>query len=166
MGKELIILVFIFMACTIHAQTDTVTTAKPLKEAPASLKSLLNKIITEETQKTKNDAEIEIDGLLIEETKTKSGKDFYDQFYRDWIAPKNAKNYTIFITEKPYRLTTTMIEIQINETLVFQSFLQPRADIVEELAEQAVATTQIYLQNYEEIVRQLDGDDRSGTGIY
>ena len=59
-----------------------------------------------------------------------------------------------------------MVEIKINETLVFQSFLQPRNEYVEMLAEQAVARTTIYLQNYEEIIRQLEGDDRSGTGIY
>ena len=76
------------------------------------------------------------------------------------------RNYSIFISEKPYRLTTTMVEIKINETLVFQSFLQPRNEYVEMLAEQAVARTTIYLQNYEEIIRQLEGDDRSGTGIY
>ncbi len=51
MGKVWIILVFIFMAFISHAQTDTVQTAKPLKEAPESLKSLLNDIITEETKR-------------------------------------------------------------------------------------------------------------------
>ena len=59
-----------------------------------------------------------------------------------------------------------MVEIKINETLVFQSFLQPRGDIVEMLAQQAVARTRLYLQNYEAIIKQLEGDDRSGTGIF
>ena len=61
---------------------------------------------------------------------------------------------------------TTQIEVRINETLVFQSFLQPRGDIVEQLTHQAVARTQLYLANYEDIKRQLEGDDRSGTGIF
>ena len=59
-----------------------------------------------------------------------------------------------------------MIEIRINETLVFQSFLQPRSDIVEMLAQQAVTRTALYLQNYEEIVKQLEGADQSGSGIF
>ena len=46
------------------------------------------------------------------------------------------------------------------------SFLQPRADIIEQLAEQAIAQTQMYLANYEELKRQLEGDDQAGTGIF
>jgi curli production assembly/transport component CsgE len=61
---------------------------------------------------------------------------------------------------------TTQIEVKINETTVFQSFLQPRADIVEQLAEYAVSQTQMYLANYEELMRQMEGEDRSGTGIF
>ncbi len=150
-----------------NAQNDTIFIKnKEVKQAPEELQQLLNDIQKEETEKVSRDAEIEIDGLLIDETKTKNGRDFYDYFYRDWQPPQNAKNYSIFITERPYRLTTTMIEIRINETLVFQSFLQPRSDIVEMLSQQAVARTALYLQNYEEIVKQLEGADQSGSGIF
>ena len=151
--------------CT--AQNDTTSIEnKQVKQAPDELRNLLYDIQKEEAEKVSRDAEIEIDGLLIDETKTKNGRDFYDYFFRDWVPPQNAKNYSIFITERPYRLTTTMIEIRINETLVFQSFLQPRGDIVEMLAQQAVARTALYLQNYEEIVKQLEGADQSGSGIF
>jgi curli production assembly/transport component CsgE len=112
------------------------------------------------------DAELEIDGMLIDETKTKGGRDFFEQFYMKWESPPNAKNFTIFVSESPYRLTVTQIEVKLNETLVFRSFLQPRAEIIEEYAEYAVAQTRMYLVNYEALMRQLDGDDRAGTGIY
>lgn len=166
MIKIVYILLFLIPALNGYSQTDTLQVKKELKEAPQSLKKLIEEITANETEKVEEDADIEIDGLLFDETKTKSGRDFYDFFYTGWETPANARNYSIFITEKPYRLTTTMIEISINETLVYQSFLQPRSDYIEMLAEQAVAQTQMYLQNYEEIVRQLDGDDRSGSGIY
>lgn len=148
------------------AQTDTTKASKQIKEAPEDLKELIKEITAEKAKKVSRDADLEIDGLLFDETKTKSGRDFYDLFYRDWEAPANAKNFSIFITEKPYRLTTTQIEIRINETLVFQSFLQPRADIVETLSQQAVARTQLYLQNYEAILKQLEGADQVGSGIF
>lgn len=153
-------------AQTDSTKVDTIAIQKKIQQAPESLQNLLKEITEEASKGVKNDADIEIDGLLFDETRTKSGKDFYDFFYTGWEAPVNARNYSIFITEKPYRLTTTMIEISINETMVYQSFLQPRSEYIEMLAEQAVAQTQMYLQNYEEIIRQLDGDDRSGTGIY
>lgn len=153
-------------AQTDSTKVDTIAIQKKIQQAPESLQNLLKEITEEASKGVKNDADIEIDGLLFDETRTKSGKDFYDFFYTGWEAPVNAHNYSIFITEKPYRLTTTMIEISINETLVYQSFLQPRGEYIEMLAEQAVAQTQMYLQNYEEIVREMDGDDRSGSGIY
>lgn len=166
MKRDLLILFFMMLVFIGLAQTDTTKTTKQLKEAPVELQNLLKTIIKEETEKMAIDADLNIDGLLVDDTKTKSGKDFYDLFYQQWEAPAGAKNYTIFIIEKPFRLTTTMIEILINETMVYQSFLQPRYDYIETLTEQAVSQTALYLANYEEIVRQLDGNDRSGTGIY
>lgn len=160
------ILFIMTLALTGFSQADTVKTVKEYKQAPADLQKLIEEIKAEEAQKVSKDADIEIDGLLFDETKTKSGKDFYDFFYQGWEAPKNAKNYSIFITEKPYRLTTTLIEIKINETTVFQSFLQPRNDVVEQLAKQAVSRTQLYLANYEELLRQMEGEDQSGSGIF
>lgn len=170
----LYILIFILPGI---AQPDTLiqSTVRPndtllkdttqIKEAPESLQKLIGEITKQQEQVSK-DAELELDGMLFDETKTKSGKDFYDFFYSRWEAPPEAQNYSIFITEVPFRLMTTQIEVKINETLVFQSFLQPRADIVEQLAEYAVAQTQMYLANYEELMRQLEGEDQAGTGIY
>lgn len=148
------------------SQTDTLLQdTTRLKEAPERLRKLIEEIKVSK-EKVSRDADLELDGMLFDETKTKSGKDFYDLFYSQWEAPPEARNFLIYITEKPYRLTTTQIEVRINEITVFISFLQPRADIVEQLAEQAVAQTQMYLANYEELMRQLEGDDQAGTGIF
>ncbi len=167
---KLFLNIFIFLIIALNglAQSDTLRSTGDtiqLKKAPEILKELIEGIKAQKI-KDSNDADVEIDGLLFDQTKTKSGKDFYDFFYSEWVAPANARNYSIFIAEKPYRLTTTLIEIKINETAVFQSFLQPRADIIEQLAEQAVAQTQMYLANYEQLMRQLEGEDQSGSGIF
>lgn len=165
--KYLCILALMMLALSGFTQTDAIQSDKNTQDAPESLQELISDITSDKFKKQQNeDADIEIDGLLFDETKTKSGRDFYDYFYSGWAAPENAKNYSIFIQEKPYRLTTTMIEIKINENIVFQSFLQPRQEIVEMLADQAVERTRVYLQNYEEIIRQLEGEDRSGSGIF
>ena len=148
------------------AQADSTKNQSGVKKAPEDLQKILNQIKSEESEKVSSDADLEIDGLLVDETKTKNGRDFYDFFYSQWEAPPGANNYSIFITEKPYRLTTTMIEVSINETLVYQSFLQPRIDIIEMLAEEAVGRTVLYMQNYEALVKQMEGDDRSGSGIF
>ena len=165
------ILLMLTFALTGAAQTDSLKNNQDttqLKKAPESLQKLIEEVKakTQQQQEESTDADIEIDGLLFDETKTKSGRDFYDFFYSRWEAPPGASNYSIFITEKPYRMMTTQIEVKINETLVFRSFLQPRTAYVEQLARQAVVRTRAYLANYEEIMRQLEGEDRSGSGIF
>lgn len=135
-----------------------------IKPVPNELKKLLEQVINQSGKTT--DVEIEIDGLLVDDTKTKSGKDFYDLFYNNWTAPSKAKNYSIIVSEKPFRLTSTMISVSINENMVYQSILQPRQDIIESQTEEAIGITQEYLANYEEIMKQLNGDDMVGSGIY
>ena len=136
----------------------------PTKTTPTHLKKVIEQVV-HQTIKS-NDIEIEIDGLLVDDTKTKSGKDFYDLFYAGWEAPPGTKNYTITVSEKPFRLTSTMIVVSINDDVVYQGILQPRQDLIEGQSDEAISTTQSYLANYEEITKQLNGDDLAGSGIY
>jgi len=156
-----ILLSALFCAPSVD-QKDSIN-AKPV---PESLKKLLEQVVKQAQAPKSNDYEIEMDVLLVDDTKTKTGKDFYDLFYNNWEAPKDAKNYTITVSEKPFRLTSTLIVVSINDNPVYQSILQPRQDIVEGLSEDAILTTQSYLANYEEIMKQLNGDDMTGSGIY
>jgi curli production assembly/transport component CsgE len=158
-----LILLILFSASQVNQKDSTKT-----KPVPASLKKLLEQVvkqIVKQPAKSK-EFEIEIDGLLVDDTKTKAGKDFYDLFYSNWEAPKDAKNFTITVSEKPFRLTSTLIVVSINDNPVYQAILQPRQDIIEGLSDEAIATTLSYLENYEEIMKQLNGDDMAGSGIY
>ena len=159
------ILLLLVVPAVVIAQIDTLDN-KQKNKATMDLMKMFDKAIGETNQEVNEDPDIEIDGLIFDETKTKSGRDFYSYFFQDWEAPAGASNYSIFITEKPYRLSTTMIEIKINETLVYTGLLQPRGDIVEGMSQQAVEQTYSYLLHYEEIIRQLGGDDQSGSGIF
>ncbi len=149
-----------------YAQSDTVLPQHPASEAPEALRRLVRELERQKDSLTREDADLGIDGLVVDETKTKTGRDFYELFYRDWEPPPEAKGYSILIIERPYRLTTTEIEVKINETQVFQSALQPRGDIVEMLCEYALQRTYHYLKDYERIKKELDGEERSGSGIY
>lgn len=134
---------------TLKTQNDTVL-----------VKELLN------DKGTVDELELEIDGLLIDETRTKAGHDFYDLLFSAWEAPEEARNYLIRIVEKPYRVNLTMLEVWINEEMVVNTRLQPRRDLIEELAEGVNKTLTEYLANYSMILLQLETEDQSGTGIY
>jgi len=136
------------------------------KPVPAELMKIVEQVTKQPVKSNSDEIELEIDGLLVDDTKTKIGKDFYDLFYSSWEAPSEAKNYTITVSEKPFRLSNTIIAVSINENLVYQAILQPRQDILEAMTSEAISMTQEYLVNYQEIMKQLNGDDMSGSGIY
>lgn len=145
--------------------SDSVTIDSTASEAPPELKKILEDIEAEQELEA-SEVELEVDGLIVDETVTKSGRDFYQIFYSIWEAPPNANNYTISISEKPARGIATVLMIDINDNRIVETPLQPRYDIIESIAEQAVRICYDYLLNYEQIQEQLSGDDLSGSGIY
>ena len=110
---------------------------------------------------------IEIDKLIVDETISKAGLDFLELFLASWTWPQNTNgSFQMVVTEKPFRGISTQVVITLNDLIVFESFLQTRFDVLESLAQQAVEQTSAYLMNYESIMRQLEGDDTAGNGIY
>lgn len=84
------------------------------------------------------DAGLEFGGMVIDETQSKIGRDFYDTFYRYWAAPRGINNFVITITEQPLPTLGTMVFIEINDTPVFRNRLQPRYDYIQEVGKSAV----------------------------
>ena len=114
-----------------------------------------------------NSAELEIGQLIIDNTFSKAGSDFQQIFNTRWNWPsQHAEQFIITISERPSFLNSTLIEITVNELKVFESFLQPKYDVLEETAARAIDITLQYILNYEDIVRELSGEDLSGSGIY
>ncbi len=146
------------------SQNNTGNQAAADSAKAASNLLMLKKIVNGIKNTEKND--LGINGLIVDETESKIGHDFYDAFYSEWQAPKIMTDYTITISEKPLPQLGTQITILINDSPVFKRFVQPRYEIIEELARQGAATAYSYLENYTEIQKQLQGEDLKGTGIY
>ncbi len=123
------------------------------------------KLFTENIQK-KTFRDIEIEGLIVDQTQTKIGHDFYDLFYSNWQPPDNFGDYTIIVEEKPLPQLGTQVTIKVNDNEIFQQILQPRYDIIESMAQYGVELSFNYIQNYEAIQKQLAGDDLQGSGIF
>ncbi|MEL6923242.1 MAG: CsgE family curli-type amyloid fiber assembly protein [Bacteroidota bacterium] len=110
--------------------------------------------------------EAEIGGLVIDLTRSKQGRDFFELFYQQWSGLSITADGNITIEELPARGLISRISVSINEQLVFQRFLTPRANIVEENARFAVEVVSQHFQNNESLNRQLQNEDQQGTGIY
>ncbi|MBE9491628.1 MAG: hypothetical protein IMY70_01975 [Bacteroidetes bacterium] len=137
-----------------------------LAQVPEHLQKMVDALAGEIEAKDEDEIGLEIDGLVMKETRTKMGNDFYDYFYKNWEAPPNARNYSIVIKELPYRLTLTLIVVSINNNEIFRSALQPRKEIIIALADYALIRAEEFLINYEDIMKQLGGEDQAGTGIF
>ena len=113
----------------------------------------------------------EINGLVVDETITKVGRDFYEVFYSKWEAPRSdtspgQQSYTIFIKELPQMGQGSLVSIYMNETELFSQPVQPRYEVIEALAEYAVSLVSSYVANYESLVEQLGNEDQQGSGIF
>jgi curli production assembly/transport component CsgE len=141
---------------------------KPTVKPSQRVTTLDSDILKEkEEKKEKEYSEVEIDGLIIDETKTKAGRDFYELFYNNWIAPRKAKYFTIYIAEEPARGRSTIIRVSINnEHVVFRQFLQSRYEIIEELSDNAIGATYRKLRILERIRNDIEDGDLRGNGIY
>lgn len=109
---------------------------------------------------------LEIDGLILDETRSKIGRDFYELFYNRWNPPFGAKDYLITIREMPGRGIGARISIEINENVILYRFLQPRNDSVEEEANLTISYVKRYLQNSENLKQDMESQDVMGSGIY
>lgn len=135
------------------------------KKVPG-LSRQLNQLI--DTSKATQDAELdlEIGDLIIDRTVSKIGHDFYDLFYRTFQAPPGITQYMIEVEELPSRGLGSRIRMKVNDHELTNLNVNPRNDFMEEMAKQTVAMVQGYLVNYKAIMKQLEGADQKGTGIY
>lgn len=120
--------------------------------------------------------------LLLDGTRTKNGRDFYEYLYQQWltvqadttvISPSAfsdiGEELNVTIDEQPAPGgigTSTVVSVTINDILIYQQFLQPRLEVIEGMAQDAASMMTQYIQNYQEFQKQLGSDDQQGTGIF
>ena len=157
----------IFSISTLFGQVDTLNTDSLKK---VRVEKYLEKLIEDATETAKeivyNYDQLEIDELIVNATISKPGNDFFYYFSNSFVWPEAAGDFIVQVSEKPFRLTSTQITIKVNELEVFQNMLQPRTSYLEELAAYAQQVTANYIVNYQQIMKELDGEDRTGSGIF
>ena len=140
----------------------------------------------DETQVVPLEQNISLEGatgiFLLDETRTKNGRDFYEYVYQQWLTiqsdttliPPSAfsdigEELTVSIEEQPVPGgigTSTIVSLTVNDVMIYQQFLQPRLGVVEEMAGNAADMLTQYIQNFQEFQKQLGSEDQKGNGIY
>ena len=116
-------------------------------------------------QPVRNSADLEIDGLVVDETITKMGSDFYDIFQRQWEAPPMAKNFTIKIKELPARGNSALIQVSINDQNILEQQMQPKYDLIEEIATYAVGLAYEHLVQ-DHLQQQLEAEGKKAQELF
>jgi|AntRauTorcE11898_2_1112593.scaffolds.fasta_scaffold22740_2 hypothetical protein len=103
------------------------------------------------------DPELDLGVLILDETRSKLGGDFYRLFYQNWKSPEDASNITITISEQPSFGRGTQVNIKIDYEKVFSARLQPRYEYIENVSKQAVARAQREIKQHTDVRQQLTG---------
>jgi hypothetical protein len=90
-------------------------------------------------------------GIVVEDTKTKPGRDFFKMFYSLYNQNNINGDRIVKVKEELAIGGNTEIVIQVDQDVVVRFFVNPRAGYLEDLAKQSVAR----VANYFEMKKQL-----------
>lgn len=136
-------------------------------------------------------SELSTQSLLLDNTRSKVGRDFFETFYRTYNQAQAPGAAPVMLPDttagqamsKPLELELdvflitidelpassgmgSIISVSVNDELLFQQFVQNRLDVIEELAMLVAQSIKEYVINYDATQRQLINEDGQGTGIY
>ncbi len=143
-------------------------------------------------EETMNEAVIAEEGtetLLLDNTRSKIGRDFYEAFFRYYAELPKAASPILMPTDSTVKVTpnleldinafivtieelpafgvgTSIISISLNDQLIWQNYIQARQEVLETYALNAAETINQYVVNYQEVQRSLESDDQKGSGMF
>jgi hypothetical protein len=97
-----------------------------------------------------------ITGLVLNETKTKPGNEFFE-FYSIYWKQVDGISYTVHITEQPGRGRGSFIKVLVDDTPVFFENLNPRTEVIEDAAKRASDVTRFVLLRRLNTSKELEG---------
>ena len=95
--------------------------------------------------------DIEIKGLVVETTKTKMGKDFYDFFYQLYLREGSDYSFIITIEEKPFFGTGSLISVIVEDQTIFEFQARPDVEMLEGAAKYALVRVNEYNKNRQNV---------------
>ena len=106
--------------------------------------------IAESDQSNPKDG-FEIEGLVIENTVTKAGLDFYRYYYAEYLNKQIKTDKNIIIEEvlAGFSIRSSKITVKVDNQLVWQFFAQPRKDFLKKMASTALSRSIAKLQQIE-----------------
>jgi hypothetical protein len=127
--------------------------------------------------------------IVLDITRTKIGRDFYESFYQQWSslplglaanvftdstvanskasAVFNLSEFVVTIEELPSASNSlaNIISVSVDNELLWQQFVPSRREVIDEYATYAVEIVRGYFATIQTVTNQLGDEDQRGTGI-
>ncbi|MGG5508015.1 MULTISPECIES: CsgE family curli-type amyloid fiber assembly protein [unclassified Myroides] len=115
------------------------------------IKESLTQQIEEEVEKVAQQEEvpygqISFRGIVVDETKTKAGRDFYQLYYSNYLASNINSEHIITITEAITLGNNTKITLKTNQALIFEFFVRTQYDYLKTMSNTALTLTLRHLE--------------------
>ncbi|NVO30308.1 CsgE family curli-type amyloid fiber assembly protein [Hymenobacter lapidiphilus] len=137
-------------------------TPKQLEEALR----LLLQVTADSTDTPKVQRGFEIEGLVVDQTISKLGRDFYSVFFSTFESPAGSGDYVVTITEKPARGTSILVTVAVNNTDLLEMPLQPNEEYIDAAASEAVSTVTQHLMENNRLGNELEKGNSQPLEVY
>jgi len=105
-----------------------------------------NKSSSEDVQNKGEDGIYLLKGIVVEDTKTKPGRDFF-KFFSDQYNAKKINGEKIITVSEIFALgRNTKIEVKAEDEIIFNFFVRPKGEFLEEMSDYAILFTQRYFK--------------------
>jgi len=105
-------------------------------------------------------------GLIIDDTRSRLGADFYQAFNQYWAEPEEHDGYQISISDLPGRGRSFQLFIHLNDRQVVNTFLPQKYDDIVDLAQRAVRLMRYQVTNAQRLQADLDAELTTSTETY
>ncbi|WP_340104133.1 CsgE family curli-type amyloid fiber assembly protein [Rhodohalobacter sp. 8-1] len=85
-------------------------------------------------------------GIVLDETRSKTGRDFYNAFYEAWSKWKGVENSVVRVAEKPGPGLGSIVYVEVNYEEIFELRLRPGDQRTKQAGDVAAARTLSYLK--------------------
>lgn len=99
-----------------------------------------------ETVQDKEDG-VFLRGIVIEDAKTKPGRDFYNLFYSEYRNKNINGEKIVTIKETLSLANNTKIEVLVGDVKILEFFVRPQGNYLEDLADEAIRRVNSYFDN-------------------
>lgn len=118
---------------------------KPISDGVQE-ENIETKTSSEDVQNKGEDGVFLLKGIVVEDTKTKPGRDFFKLFSSKYTSEKINGEKTITVTEIFALGRNTKIEIRAEDEIIFQFFVRPKKEFLEEMSIYAINFTQRFFK--------------------